>query len=213
MIVFAARRASPLLLLGTVGLSGCVSLMATKRTYDPAAASPAVVVNGAKVRLQLKPEGTAGGSFAVSAMVVGATVATLDGPFRWRIEAADPTGGLESLTIHRLRTRTAKSGRDEPYPAEHLGRAVEFVKPKGATGPARAVFEVPGLLQVKPREDGALEVLADLSVTGRGRSERRQVRFRLSPSERRQDEFIFVPAEIVRSFGQSPQDWQDQGWD
>lgn len=190
-----------------------MGLLAKKHTYDTAASSPAATVNGTTVRLQLKPEGTSGGSFGISAMVVGATVATLDGPFRWRIEATDESGRAESLTVHRLRTRTAITKRDEAYPTAYLGKRVEFVKPKDATGPTRAIFEMPGLLQVKPREDGTLEVEADLSVRGHGRTERKRVRFRLSPSEKRQDEFVFIPTEIVKSFGETPADWQDQGWD
>lgn len=190
-----------------------MGLIAKKHTYDAAASSSAVVVHGAKVRLQLKPEGTSGGNFSVSAMVVGATVATLDGPFRWRIEASDDSGKLEYLVVHRLRTRTAKTGRDESYPAEHLGMRADFTKARGAPGPTRAIYEMPGLLQVKPREDGPLEITADLSVTGQGRTVRKQVRFRLSPSETRQDEWIFIPSEIVKSFGEKPDDWRDQGWE
>lgn len=190
-----------------------MGLLAKKHTYDVAASSPAVTVNGAGIRLQLKPEGTSGGSFGMSAMVVGATVATLDGPFRWRIEATDDKGQLEWLTVHRLRTRTGKTKRDEAYPTNYLGKRADFVKPKGSSGPTRAVFEMPGLLQVKPREDGALEVEADLSVRGHGRTVRKRVVFRLSPSEKRQDEFVFIPTEIVKSFGETPADWQDQGWE
>jgi hypothetical protein len=190
-----------------------MGLIAKKHTYDAAASSPAVTVNGTRIRLQLKPEGTSGGNFAVSAMVVGATVATLDGPFRWRFEATSDSRKAEYLVVHRVRTRTSKTGRDEWYPAEHLDKRVDFVKPKDASGPTRAVYELPGLLQVKPREDGELEVMADLAVTGQGRTVRKQVRFRLSPVEGRQDEFVFIPTEIVKSFGRRPEEWSDQGWE
>lgn len=190
-----------------------MGLIAKKHTYDAAASSPAVTVNGARIRLQLKPEGTAGGSFGLSAMVVGATMTTLDGPFRWRIEATAESDHLEWLTVHRLRTRTGNTKRDEAYPTSYLGKRADFVKLKDSSGPTRAVYEMPGLLQVKPREDGALEVEADLSVRGHGRTVRKRVLFRLSPSEKRQDEFVFIPTEIVKSFGQTPADWQDQGWE
>jgi hypothetical protein len=39
------------------------------------------------------------------------------------------------------------------------------------------------------------------------------VKFRLDPAEKRQDEFIFLPAEIVRSIGSDPADWEDPAWD
>ena len=37
--------------------------------------------------------------------------------------------------------------------------------------------------------------------------------FHLDPAEKRQDEFIFLPAEIVRSIGNDPADWEDPAWD
>lgn len=188
-------------------------MMAKKNTYDAAASSPAVSVNGARVRLQLKPEGTSGGSFVLSAMVVSAASVTLDGPFRWRIEATGEDGRQESLIIHGLRTKTEKTKRDERYPVSELGRRTEFLRSKGDKGAYRAVYEIPGMLEVKPREDGALEVFVDLTVVGNGRSVRKLVHFKLDPSQKRQDEFIFVPTEIVKSIGKSSADWEDSGWD
>lgn len=192
-------------------LTGCVSLNAKKHTYS--ASSPAVRVNGADVRMQVKPQGTDGGSYAVSAMIVSAAVTTFDGPFSWRVEATGEIGKQESLVIHRIRTRTSKTRRDEWYPADHLGKRVDFKRAKGATGPTRAVYQIPGLLVVKPREDGALEISVDLTVRSASRSERKTVVFRMDPSQKRQDEFIFVPTEIVNSIGKSPADWEEPGWD
>lgn len=191
-------------------LPGCAAFVAKKHTYGSRAG---VAVNGAMVALQVKPEGTAGGSFVLSAMVVSAGMATLDGPFRWRIEATGVAGRHESLVIHRLRTRTATTRRDEWYPRKHLGRHAEFRPVKSAPGEARAVYEIPGTLEVKPREDGALDILADLSVKAAGRWERKVVKFHLDPAEKRQDEVIFLPAEIVRSIGTDPADWDDPAWD
>jgi hypothetical protein len=191
--------------------SGCVSLIAGKHTY--AATSPAVRVNGADIRMQVKPEGTDGGGYALSAMVVSAAVATFDGPFRWRLEATGRAGRHESLVVHRIRTRTGKTRRDEWYPREHLGHRADFKTPKDAPAVSRAVYPIPGLLVVKPREDGDLEVTVDLTVTADGGRERKLVRFRMEPSRKRQDEFIFVPAEIVRNIGKSPDEWEDPGWD
>jgi hypothetical protein len=196
-----------------IPLSSCVSLMATKHTYAASASSPSVKVNGAQVRLQLKPEGTSGGSYVMSAMVVSAAVTTLDGPFRWRIEAIGQENRHESMVIHRLRTHTKITKRDEWYPTRYLGKRVDFIKPAGSQNPWRAVFDIPGTLQVKPREDGALEILADLSVRADGRTERRIVKFRLDPSKSRQDEFIFVPTEIVKSIGKPMSEWEETGWD
>lgn len=191
-------------------LPGCAALVSKKHTYGSSAGAP---VNGAQVSLRVKPEGTSGGTYAMSAMVVSGAVATLDGPFKWRIEATGETGKQESLVVNRLRTKTSLTKRDEWYPVQHLGRRADFQATKAEPGRSRAVYEFPGTLEVKPREDGALEVLADISVKASGRWERSLVRFRLDPAEKRQDEFIFIPAEIVRSFDRDPEKWQDAGWD
>lgn len=194
-------------------LSSCVSLNAKKHTYGAAASSPPVRVNGTEIRMQVKPEGTEPGSFTVSAMIVSAAVATLDGPFRWRLEATGEVGKQESLIVHRIRTRTSKSGRDEWYPASHLGKRADFTRGSGESDVTRAIYPIPGLLKVKPGADGSLDVFVDLTVVSSGRSERKLVRFRMDPSDKRQDEFIFVPTEIVKSFGKSTADWDDYGWD
>ena len=194
-------------------LGGCVGIRANKRSYDSGASSPPVIVNGTEIRMRVKPEGIAPGRFTVSAMVVSAAVATLDGPFRWRFEATGEVGKQESLVIHRIRTRTAKTFRDEWYPADRLGKRADFTRKEGATGPTRAVYPIPGLLRVMPKEDGALDVEVDLTVTTVDRNVRKTVSFRMEPSEKRQDEFVFIPTEIVESIGKSTADWDDKGWD
>jgi len=200
----------PLAALLCVLLTHCAAISAKKHTYGGSAAA---TVNGAAVSLSVKPEGTAGGSFMVSAMVVSGGVATLDGPFRWRIEASGETGKHQSLVVHRLRTITSATKRDEWYPENHLGQRAGFRAVKAEPGRSRAVFEVPGYLEVKPREDGVLTILADVSVQAAGRWERRLLKFRLDPAEKREDEFIFLPAEIVKGIGSDPADWEDPGWD
>ncbi len=199
------------LLCGILVTSSCVSLIASKHTYSTS--SPAVRVNGADIRMQVKPEGSTGGSYSFSAMVVTAAVATFDGPFRWRIEATGEPGKHEALVVHRIHTRTTTTRRDEWYPATGLGKRAEFIKDKESVEKARAAYPIPGLLMVKPLEDGELEVTVDLTVIANGRSERKRVRFRMDPSQKRQDEFIFLPAEIVENIGKSPDQWEEKGWD
>ena len=190
-----------------------MSLIAKKHTYGTAASSPPVLVNGTAIRMQVKPEGTEGGSYALSAMVVSAAVATFDGPFRWRLEATGEMGKQEYFVVHRIRTVTDKTRRDEWYPASHLGKRADFIRPKGETGATRAIYPIPGLLRVKPLEDGALDVYVDLTMVVAGRRERKLVHFRMDPSEKRQDEFIFVPTEIVESIGKPLESWDNPGWD
>lgn len=196
----------PLVLL----LSSCVSLMAKKHTYG---GSTGVEVNGARVGMQVKPEGTENGSYMLSAMVVSAGVATLDGPFRWRFEATGEEGRQEWMTVTRIRTRTGLTHRDEWFPRELIGKRADFRRIKGEPGRTRARYEIPGQLKVKPREDGPLTVWAEIAVGGGGRVERKLLKFKLDPAEKRQDEFVFLPAEIVRSVGTDPKDWNDPSWD
>jgi hypothetical protein len=192
-----------------------MSIIAKKHTYGANASSPPVRVNGADIRMQVKPEGTDGGSYAISAMVVSTAIATLDGPFRWRIEATGQIGKQQYLVVHRIRTRTGTTKRDEWFPVALLGKRADFRKPAGQENPefTRATYPIPGRLEVKPRVDGALEVFVDLSVVSENRRERKLVRFRMDPSQKRQDEFIFVPTEIINNIGKSPEDWDESGWD
>ena len=194
-------------------MSSCISLIAKKNTYAADASSPAVKVNGASIRMQVKPEGTSGGSYALSAMVVSTAVTTFDGPFSWRIEAVGKPRNHEYFTVHRIRTRTAITKRDEWYPVRYLGKRADFTVKKGELGPPRAVYPIPGLLKVMPKQDGALEIFVDLTVVGNGHRERKMVRFRMDPSMKRADEFIFVPTEIVENIGKSPSEWKESGWD
>ena len=53
----------------------------------------------------------------------------------------------------------------------------------------------------------------DLTVVTHARSERKLVRFKMEPSLKRQDEFIFLPTEIINNIGKSPENWQETGWD
>ena len=207
-MMHGGRGAASAGLLAIVLLPSCASLRADKRTYT--ASSPAADVGGATVRMQVRPEGTEN-AFSFSAMVVTAAVATFDGPFRWRIEAGGVPGRHEKLIVRRIRTRTATTGRDEWYPASGLNRYALF-KPQ-PDGTSRAIYPIPGLLRVKPLEDGALTVDVDLAVVAGGRETRRMVRFRMNPAEGRRDEFVFLPAEIARNIGKSPDEWEEGGWD
>jgi hypothetical protein len=147
-------------------------------------------------------------------MVVGVRLANMDGPFRWRIEAVGEEGVHEAMYVQNLRTVTAVTKKDERYPQRWLGQRIDFVrKSSDKAGEVRAVFEIPGLLQVKPEEDGALTVYADVIVVAKGRRERGVVKFGLSPTDKSEKEVIFLPAEIVSSIGKPMSEWEDKGWD
>lgn len=192
-------------------LVSCMGLKATKHTY--VGAQRGAELGGAEVRVAFRPEGSRPGSFMLSAMIVGGGVATLDGPFRWRVEALGRAGEHESLSVHRIRTRTLKTGRDEWYPAEELGKMAKFRPVKDRPGVVRARYPIPGLLRVKPEEDGGLEVWIDASVAGPAGKSRRLLNFRMEATEKDASEVIFLPTEIAEGVTTDPADWEDPMWD
>ena len=199
----------------SVGVCGllvaCVGLKGEKHTYGQRGG--AVEVGGATVEIDFHPEGTRSGSFVLSAMVVGGGMATFDGPFRWRVEAYGEEGVHESLVVHRIRTRTERTGRDEWFPASELGRRADFKKFGGQPGRVRARYPIPGLLKVMPEEDGKLDVWLDLTVSGARGDTRKLVRFQLDPEVKNADEFVFLPVEVAENLGKSPDEWEDPMWD
>lgn len=197
--------------LGILLLCSCVGVRAKKHTYSTSGGL--LEVGGTQVAVQFRPEGTKGPNMMMSAMVVGGGFATFDGPFRWRVEALGETGRHEKLVVHRIRTRTTKSGRDEWYPSEHLGFAKSFRRIKDRPRECRVRYEIPGLLKVKPEEDGRLDVWIDLSIIEKGGVTRKSVRFALDPATKRADEMVFLPVEIAKSIGTEPEDWEDSMWD
>lgn len=200
------------ILLGLLLQVGCVGFYGTRSTYG--AAGSGADVNGATVSMQVKPEGTSGGSYAISAMVVGVGVANLDGPFRWRVEAVGQEGVHEAMYVQRIRTVTKVTKRDEWFPEKWLGERVDFVRKKTYDpGVVKAVFDIPGQLKVKPKEDGALDVLVDLIISAKGKRVRKVVKFRFDPTQKSDRELIFLPAEIVTSIGKPVSEWEESGWD
>ena len=193
------------------GLSNCASLIAKKNTY--ASGGPAVKINGAEVRMQVNPQGTENGTIAFSAMVVSAAVATMEGPFRWRIEATGRSGFHQSLVVHRIHTSTEKSNRHEWYPVANLNKRSDFRDRLEQPGVSRARYEIPGLLKVTSANDGKLTILADISIHAKNGNQRRMVKFTLDPAQKRADEFIFLPVELVRTIGKDWEDIEDPSWD
>lgn len=198
-------------LLPILSLVSCMGMKATKHTYVGAARGSELA--GAEVRVAFRPEGERPGSVMVSAMVVGGGVATFDGPFRWRVEALGRAEEHESLIVHRIRTRTTRTGRDEWFPAAELGKLAEFRPLKGKPGVVRARYPIPGLLKVLPETDGALDVWVDATISGPGGRERRMLKFRLEAAEKDASEMIFLPTEIAEGLTTDPADWEDPMWD
>ncbi len=193
-------------------LPSCMSFYGNRSTYGQIGGG--AQINGATVSMQVKPEGTSGGSYALSAMVVGVGVANLDGPFSWRIEAVGKEGVHETMYVQGIRTVTSVTKRNEKLPERWLGERTDFVRKKSyAPGEVRAVFDIPVKLDVKPSVDGALDVYADIIVLAKGTRVRKTVKFHLDPTSKKDREVIFIPAEIVTSIGKPMSEWEETGWD
>ncbi|QTN32296.1 hypothetical protein HZ994_08115 [Akkermansiaceae bacterium] len=198
--------------VAALALPSCMGFYGNRSTYGQAGGG--AEIGGARVSMQVRPEGTSGGSYALSAMVVGVGVANLDGPFSWRIEAVGREGVHERMYVQGIRTVTSITGRNEKFPEQWLGERRDFVRKKSyAPGEVRAVFEVPAKLDVKPSVDGALDVFADIIVVAEGSQTRRNVKFRLDPASKKDREVIFIPAEIVTGIGKPMSEWEEKGWD
>ena len=117
-------------------LSSCMGITGKKHTYIESGSS--VDVGGAAVDIDFKPQGTRSGSVMLSAMVVGGGRAEFDGPFAWRVEAYGEPGLHERLVVHRIRTRTEKTGRDEWFPQSELGKYATFKSLSDHSGKSRA---------------------------------------------------------------------------
>ena len=185
-------------------LSSCGHIFTKSHTYSE---SGSVTINGANVSSSVKPMGRKGG-FSFSAMIYLAGSATLDGPFIWRVIAEGNEGEHLNLVVNRIKVTTTKTNRSEWYPAEHLGEIVTFKPYKKEPGKVFANFQIPGQLKVYPREDGDITMLADISVSSEKGVERKLVKFQLaSDTNKKEVEFINLPAEIVKGLNKDPREW------
>ena len=76
-------------------------------------------------------------------------------------------------------------------------------------GEVFAQYQIPGKLEVFPNEDGAITILVDLMVRSVEKSERKLVKFMMDPQRSKDLEFLFLPADIVKSIGgEDPTEWK-----
>lgn len=188
--------------------ASCGHIYTKSHSYQKSAT---VTINGARVGSAVKPEGGNAG-FSMSAMVYMAGAATLDGPFRWRIEAEGRQGVHRSLKVHRVKVVTSKTKRSEWYPGRYLGKAVPFKPFKKEPGKVFANYQFPGKLKVYPRTDGDITVIADISVATTRKTERRLVRFQLRSGTHKDVKFISLPTEIIRGSRHDPREWEWGKW-
>ena len=189
-----------------MSLSSCAHIFTKSDTYDT---SSSVEINGAKVSSGLKPMGGQGG-FSLSALIYTAGSAKLEGPFIWRIEAEGKAQEHTKLVVHRVKVETSKTNRKEWYPGSSLGVDTAFVDYKKEPGKSYAVYQIPGRLKVDSTKDGDITIYADITISSKSKTERKNVKFFLPAEQNKKEkEFVFFPAEIVNSFGQQdPRQWK-----
>ncbi|MDB2673618.1 hypothetical protein N9Y81_01550 [Akkermansiaceae bacterium] len=198
-------NSKPLLFFALCGilLQSCVQSVMKDHNFKK---TQAVEINGAQVKSALKPLGGKGG-ISLSAMVYAAGTGSLDGPFRWRVEAEGVEGEHGWIRVNQARVTTEKTKRSEPYPRKYLGSQSKFVPIPGEKGKAFAKFEIPGKLTVFPRKDGKTKIHLNVSVRAKGRTESKWLLFELEPESKWKTESIFLPVEIVKSFRGNPREW------
>jgi len=173
------------------------------------ATSDSVDINGAKVKVALKPMG--GKSYgSASAMVVGLGAGSTDGPFIWRVEAEGEEGVHEKLWGNSISVKTGINEKSEPFPKEHLDFHSKFKPMKGKDNADKtfANHQFPGKLEVYPKKDGEITVTANISVKSNTSTRSKSLKFTLSPDSSKGFESIFIPTEIIKSFGgKDPTEW------
>lgn len=193
-------------LIMCASLSSCAQFFLKEKTYKSLGGGE---LNGAQVVSAVKPAGGKAG-VSLSAMVYNAGFGETDGPFHWRIEAVGQEGLHQSLTVHDLRVATQETGRAEPYPKKWLNVPAPFEPMKGRAqaGKVFAKYQLPGKLEVFPERDGNITLVADISIRTTAATVRRKMTFEMKPSIARDTQNIFVPTEIVKSFGKDdPTEW------
>ena len=200
------------LLLGSlilsIALPSCVGFYLNENTYQ--ATSEGTDINGADVKIALKPMG--GKSYgSISALVVGIGAGSTDGPFIWRVEATGQEGVHESIWVNFIQVSTSETERSEPLPQEYLGGETQFIQMKGKDNADKsfANHQFPGKLEVYPKKDGEISIKADISVkTVNGQVRRKVLKYTLSPDSSKGFESVFIPTEIINSFGgEDPTEW------
>lgn len=188
-------------------LPSCMGVYLNENTYQ--ATSKGTDINGADVRIALKPMGgTSYGS--LSAMVVGVGAGSTDGPFIWRVEAEGVEGEHQKLWVNSITVSTSKTGRKEPLPKEFLNVHSKFKQMKGKenAGKSFANHQFPGKLEVYPKKDGDISIIADVSVQSTKGVRRKTLKFELAPNSSKGFDSIFLPTEIINSFGKKdPTEW------
>lgn len=164
--------------------------------------SSGVEFGGASIRSAVEPQKGKGG-VALDRMTYYAGTANLDGPFKWQIEAIGEQGEQQTMQIHEVKIKAARTHRMESYPPEMLGGPIAFqpIDPKKPKK-THAIFHLPGLLQVYPKADGMVNVIALIEIKGEKTSMKDWIKFTMIPNQDKNQEFTFLPT--VVEYGGNP---------
>ncbi len=167
------------------------------------------------IRMQVKPEGTRRRQLR----------AQRDGGFRCGGHARRAVP-LADRGDRENRQARIPGGPPDPHPhRENQARRVVSrrsfsgkerisIARKTAAAATRAVYPIPGPAGGEtPRGRGSGSLRGPHRGGGRAAASGRSSGSGWIPPEKRQDEFIFLPTEIIGSIGKSPADWDEPGWD
>ena len=189
--------------------TSCVGVYLRDNTYE--ASTKPVDINGAQVKIAVKPMGGKGYG-SLSALVIAIGAGSTDGPFIWRVEGEGQEGDQSYLWVNNINVETANTNRNEPYDKKFLNFKSEFKPQKGKknAGKTFANHQIHGELLVYPKVDGEITITASVSVKNNdGKIETKTIVFKLAPNSSNEFESIFLPTEIINSFGkEDPTEWK-----
>jgi len=188
--------------------TGCMGMYLRDNSYE--ATTKPVEINGAEVKIAVKPMGgDMYGSF--SAMLVGFGAGKTDGPFIWRVEGSGNEDEHLYLWVNSIKVETSLTKRSEPYDKKLLNFKSEFKPMKGKEnkGKSFANHQIYGELLVYPKKDGDIKITANVSVKNKvGKIESKTIVFQLKANSSNEFESVFLPTEIINSFGKKdPTEW------
>lgn len=199
-----------LLLITSLSLvfTSCMGIYLKENTYE--ASTTPVEINGADVKIAVKPMGgDMYGSF--SAMLVGFGAGKTDGPFIWRVEGLGKTEEQLSLWVNDIKVETSTTNRSELFDKKLLNFKADFKPMKGKENAEKtfANLQIPGELLVYPKKDGDIKITANVSVKNTaGVIKSKTIVFHLKPNSSNEFESVFLPTEIINSFGKKdPTEW------
>lgn len=183
--------ALPVLLLF---LPSCLHVFIKRVEYQATAPAPSVA--GAAFRAEFMPKGTQAGA-TLSAMVVGAAMASEVGPYQMRMHAFGKPDDQKWFEVKSLRL-TSKDQFEAPMEARGFEGRAEF-KPTKTPGSTRASLLIGPYIKLDAKKQRHIVLEADVAVMRRSGLSRGSIRIPLSLSKTRRHESINIIVEVAHA--------------